>query len=100
ARAYDLSRNGDPTNPLATGANTSVVSIRLTGPRLFIVTSSKMHQYNLTDPTDNYEAALQRDFALPRVRGMMLGKDHAIVIDDPVDRGPAGSPVVRLVAIN
>ncbi len=98
ARAYDLSKNADPTNPLQTGASTNAVSLRVVGKRVFILTSSMMIQHNLDDASDYYssEPGLVQ-FVPPRVRRLLLGRDYAIVEYDPVDRGPAGSPVVQLV---
>ncbi len=35
--------------------------------------------------------------APPKIRELFLGKSHAILLDDPIDRGPAGSAFVRLL---
>jgi hypothetical protein len=98
ARAYDLSKNADPTNPLATAATSSDVGFQMVGSRMFIRTSSRMLQYNLQDPTDHYEQDPGIVSFPPKVRQLLLGKDYAIVVNDSVDRGPAGSPYSVLVA--
>ncbi len=98
ARGYDLSKNIDPTNPLATRADSLSVSLRLVGPRLFISTSNRMLQYNLQDATDHYEADPGLVDFPPKVRGLFMGKDYAILVNDSVDRGPLGSPLTVLVS--
>lgn len=107
-RGYDLSRSGDPTNPLATEADSVAVNLQLVGPRVFIVTSNGMHQYNLAEAGyypqgsgsgDHYEQEGDGMTGFPpKVRGMFVGKDYAIVVNDAVDRGPLGSPLTVLVA--
>jgi hypothetical protein len=106
ARGYDLSHNTDPTNPLATRSATVAVSLRMVGSRLFITTADRIHQYNLADPAiypggsgspDHYEQDPGIVSFPPKVRGMLLGKDYAVVVNDSVDRGPLGSPWTTLV---
>jgi outer membrane protein assembly factor BamB len=97
ARGYDLSTNAEPTYPLQTQANTTTVSLRMVGSRVYILTSNRMLQYNLADATDHFSATPEIvEFVPPRTRALMLGKDYAMVLYDPVDRGPAGSPMVAL----
>jgi hypothetical protein len=108
ARAYDLSRSGDPSNPLATASDTAAASLRIIGSRLFIQTSNGMHQYNLADPTfypggsgprDEYGQSGDSNTGFPpKVRGLFIGKDYLVVVNDSVDRGPLGSPDTVLTA--
>jgi outer membrane protein assembly factor BamB len=98
ARGYDLSKSSDPTNPLQTEANTPAVSLRMVGSRVFILTSNQLREYNLADPTDHFEANPNVAEWIPARAWphLLLGTDYAVVIYDPVDRGPAGSPWVKL----
>jgi outer membrane protein assembly factor BamB len=110
ARAYDLSKNADPSNPLSTATDTPAVTLRMVGYRLFIVTPSNVHQYGL-EPSAIYPAASgdgdHFDMELqdstenfpPKVRALFLGKEHAVVINDSVDRGPLGSPYMAIIAM-
>ncbi len=101
ARAYDLSRpSADATNPLSTGSASPSVTMRLVGPQLFIVQPSNVKRYNLTDPADVSVSPGFLSGGGYRVRGMMLGSDHAVLVNDPVDRGPAGSPMVQWLAVS
>jgi outer membrane protein assembly factor BamB len=110
ARAYDLSKNSDPSNPLSTGTDTPEVSLQLIGYRLFIITPSNVHQYGLQESGIYPNASGEGDHfwmdlsykALgfpPKVRALFVGKDHAVVVCDSVDRGPLGSPTMGLVAL-
>jgi outer membrane protein assembly factor BamB/tetratricopeptide (TPR) repeat protein len=105
ARAYDLSKNADPSNPLQTETDTPAVTLQMVGYRLFIVTPSNMHQYGLQAPgiypntsgeTDHFWMNNAVRFP-PKVRALFLGRNHALVINDSVDRGPLGSPLMALV---
>ncbi len=98
ARGYDLSKNADPTNPDATQANSNQVSLQLVGKRVFILTSSRMVQHNLEDAADHFTGDPNIVDYGPRARELWVGKDYAVVLYDPVDRGPAGSPLQTLVA--
>jgi outer membrane protein assembly factor BamB len=101
-RGYDLSKNSDATNPLQTGARIPTgVSLQMVGPRVFVLTSDQMWQYNLQDPTDNNSTNADIvSFEPKHAIKLMLGKDYAIVLYSPVDRGPAGSPLVMLACFN
>ena len=97
ARGYDLSKNVDPTNPLATHANSNAAFLRMIGPRMFVVTGKGLAQYNLQDSTDHYDGGSGLDYT-PKVESMLLDKHFAILVITPVDRGPAGSPYESLMA--
>jgi hypothetical protein len=102
-RSYDLSKTADPTRPLATAANSTAVTLRMVGSRLFIQTSNGMHQYNLADQTfytgtaakgDEYEQigdGVTYGSFIPKVRDLFIGKDYLVTVNDSVDRGPLGS---------
>ncbi len=92
-RVHDLAGGDDP-DPIGTGADSNSVSIQTVGPRLFIVHDKTYRQYNLDNPADHYEPIPYED---PHIRQMLLGQDHAILLNDPIDRGPAGSPLVMLL---
>jgi hypothetical protein len=100
ARAYDLSRPGDPTNPLQTATASPNVWLRMDGPRLFIVQPAAVYQYNLADPADTVTERLEVNGQTPRICGVLLGSDHVIAVHDPVDRGPAPSPWITLIALS
>ena len=113
ARSYDLSRPADstapasttnPTNPLATKAATATgpanVWLRLDGSRLFIVQPAAVLQYNLADPTDTCTEVYLLGADEPKIRGLLMGTDHVIAVHDPVDRGPAPSPRITLMAFS
>ena len=110
-RSYDLAKNADPSNPLATASDDVAVKLRMVGSRLFIQTSNGMHQYNLADPAfypggsgprDEYEQSgdgvTEGSGFPPKVRDLFIGKDYAVVVNDSVDRGPIGSPCTVLAA--
>jgi hypothetical protein len=100
-RGYDLSKASDATNPLQTGARISAVSLQMVGPRVFVLTTDQMRQYNLQDPTDtSFSDPGVVSFEPRHARDLMLGKDYAIILYEPVDRGPAGSPLVELACYN
>jgi outer membrane protein assembly factor BamB len=85
--------------PLATGAdarNPGPVSLRLVGSRLFILNGRAMWQYSVDHANDHYNTQGYQFDRTPRIRDMLLGTDHAILLDDPIDRGPAGSSFVQL----
>ncbi|HSV15552.1 MAG TPA: PQQ-binding-like beta-propeller repeat protein, partial [Tepidisphaeraceae bacterium] len=105
-RVQDLSnRRIDPVtpaaNPLATGADTTAgsasVALRLVGPRLFITNGRNLWQYNLASADDHYKTLLFDLDYPPRIRELFLGQDHAILLNEPVDRGPLGSSFVQLL---
>jgi outer membrane protein assembly factor BamB len=96
-RVHDLAGSAEAGNPLATGANSADVALRLVGPRLFIINGRNLWQYNLADAGDHYDTTpIELDFP-PRIRELFLGRDHAVLLDEPVDRGPSGSAFVRLL---
>ncbi len=98
ARAWDLATAHDPTDPKSTGPNNGFVSMRMIGPRLYIQTGRELRQYNLADATDHYVATTGESDFPPRLHQVMLGRDFSLTINDPVDRGPAGQPFVKLAA--
>lgn len=55
-RVHDLAGAAAAGNPLATSADSTSVSLRVVGPRLFIVHEQKMTQYNLENENDHYTA--------------------------------------------
>ena len=96
--AYDLAHGrADPTNPLSSGVTSPNAWLRLVGPQLFIVQPNNVKRYDLADLTDTSMAMLPGVNA--HVRGLLLGSDSAVIVDDPVDRGPAGSPRITLLAV-
>ncbi len=97
AVAYDLSRRADPTNPLPTGAASANAWVRLVGPQLFVVQPGNVKRFDLTDPAAASGPMLT---AGAHVRGLLLGSDFALIVDDPVDAGPAGAPSVTLLAVS
>ena len=99
-RAYDLSRPGDPTNPLRTAAASPNVWLRMDGPRLFVVQPAAVFQYNLSDPTDACTEQPEVNEQTPKIRGLLLGSDHAIAVHNPVDSGPVPSPQVTFMAFS
>jgi outer membrane protein assembly factor BamB/tetratricopeptide (TPR) repeat protein len=97
-RVQDLASNQGAGNPLATRAETNNVWLRLVGPQLFIVHSKTMARYNLEDASDS-GIALEEDLDFtPHVHEMLLGRDYAILVDYPIEPGPDGSSLVRLLA--
>jgi outer membrane protein assembly factor BamB len=96
ARGYDLSNVSNPTNPKDTRANGMAVTMRMVGSRLFIQTPNEVWEYNLQDPTDLFEGNIGVEEFIPKVHTVLIGKDYVVSINDPVDRGPAGQPYIRL----
>ncbi len=99
AVAYDLSRRADPTNPLPTGAGSPNAWVRLVGPQLFVVQPGNVKRFDLTDPAAASGSILSAAQG-HHVRGLLLGSDFALIVDDPVDRGPAGAPEITLLAVS
>jgi outer membrane protein assembly factor BamB len=111
-RAWDLSRPAaEPTYPVGVDlapaqpgvpATTGPVTLRLDGSRLFVLHPANLQSWNVADPAADHVTGAHPDFngQNPRLRALLLGRRHAILIDDPVDRGPAGSPEVSVIAVS
>ncbi len=88
----------DEGDPLASGTDSSDFAMRLAGPQLFITHSKSFARYNLLDPADHGAPDPYDIDYVPHIREMFLGTDHVILLNNPVDRGMAGSPFVQLLA--
>jgi outer membrane protein assembly factor BamB/tetratricopeptide (TPR) repeat protein len=101
ARGYDLRKSGEASDPKATGVSPNSgapVSIRIVGTRLYILNPTELRQYNLIDATDHCIDTLGAQNSIYKIHTAMLGKDYAILVNEPVDRGPLGQPFVYLGA--
>jgi tetratricopeptide (TPR) repeat protein len=88
----------DEGDPLASGTDSADFAMRLVGPQLFITHSKSFARYNLLDPADHTAPdPYELDYP-PRIREMFLGRDYEILLNNPIDRGAAGSPFVQLMA--
>ncbi len=99
-RGYDLTGAVDPTPPLNTASNSPSVWLQVVGPRVFVLKTTGMKRYNLADPADHDSdpvKSLDGD-NIAFIRHMLLGKDEAVLLDERIDRGAAGSPNVRIMA--
>jgi hypothetical protein len=98
-RGFDLTGVSDPTPPLNTHSNLPAVWLQMVGPKVFVVRTTGLELYNLADANDHdsKQVPYEND-GIPSVHMMLLGKDHAILVNEGVDRGPAGSPSVTLMA--
>ena len=111
-RAWDLARPAaDPTNPMPTGPTQQAtpgvggtpvsVALRLDGPHLFVCQPGAVLAFDLNAPSVHpVDEPNQIDGRSPQIRGVMVGTDNVIMIDDPVDRGPAPSPMVRVIVMS
>ena len=105
-QAFDLTRpGGGPTPPMALASQAASMagsaSVRLEGSRLLGIHPGGLVQANLADPEDL--CVTSGDMILPHpphVRDALVGVGHVILLDDPVDRGPAASPNVTLLAVS
>jgi outer membrane protein assembly factor BamB len=88
----------DETDPLATGTNSADFTMRVVGPQLFITHSKSFTRYNLADAADHGAPdPYEMDYPA-HIREMFLGVDYAILLNIPIDRGPAGAPLMLLLA--
>jgi outer membrane protein assembly factor BamB len=98
ARVHELVTSGEAGVPLGTGAESNnAVGLQLAGEQLYINNGKTLWHYNLADPNDHFSTdAYDLDYP-PRIRDVFIGKENAILLDDPIDRGPSGSTFVTLL---
>ena len=96
-RTRDLTSMNDPETPLATGADSAAVSLRLVGPRLFAAFDKSFRQYNLSDHSDHYAPEPYELDWVPRIRELLITRGDAVLVDAPADHGPNPLPFVRLL---
>jgi hypothetical protein len=98
-RGFDLIGNVEPTLPLNTGSDSPAVGMQMVGSRVFVVRTGGMKQYNLADSHDHTDLQWRDELGnIPHVQSMLLGRDYAVLLEDKIDRGPAGSPLVTILA--
>jgi hypothetical protein len=82
-RVLSLDDGRETSNPLSTGANNvTSVSLRLVGPRLYVISQRAVCGYNLDHPEDSWPP-LREARLTPNVRDAFIGKRHLVLLDQP-----------------
>ncbi len=101
-RSFDVSKTNDISAvPLYTNSTGNAAWLRTLGSQVYVLGLSNWVRYNLVTGKADDGVPLPSESSFPeRARGLFIGRDNVVVLDDPVDRGPAGSPFVDLLIYN
>jgi outer membrane protein assembly factor BamB len=97
-RSYNLSYTDadSASKPLDTDGSANAVWLRVIGSKVFMLHASSWTYYDLNDNTGCKIGSRFEDFS-EHARALFIGQTFVVVLNDPIDRGPAGSPNVQLL---